>query len=340
MKTPRVHRMIKNGRLYKWHRKTRAPLPCDVPESHPDFITAWMIEEGRTPRQSSGAGSFVDVWRMFKSTTKFKSFGKVYRATITRNAEAAVELYGPNRISRLEARHIHKDLEQLDPHAANARLKMWRLLCRYAVEKGLAETCVADAVKKPKAPPAQKHAPWDADEVARYRAVHQIGTPNRLCFELLYWTGARTNDAVRLCASMVTDSGLLKLRQSKTGGDAFIPWTSALPAWAVWENDRAILHQCIALNRGFTFLEVAGRSRSVKGLSNLISQSARRAGIAKTAHGLRATRLTLIAEAGGSTQAIMAWGGHKSLSEAEGYTREADRQKVLVGAATKLREVK
>ncbi|WP_241963236.1 tyrosine-type recombinase/integrase [Paracoccus suum] len=75
-----------------------------------------------------------------------------------------------------------------------------------------------------------------------------------------------------------------------------------------------------------------GRVRSVKGLSNTISEAARAAGLSnRTAHGLRKARLTAIAEAGGSAHAIMAWGGHKSLSEAQRYTSAAQTRRLVMG---------
>ena len=67
-------------------------------------------------------------------------------------------------------------------------------------------------------------------------------------------------------------------------------------------------------------------------LSNLISDAAKAAGIlGRSSHGLRKYRLTAIAEAGGSAHAIMAWGGHASLSEAERYTRSASRKALIRG---------
>lgn len=45
----------------------------------------------------------------------------------------------------------------------------------------------------------------------------------------------------------------------------------------------------------------------------------------------RATRLTLIAEAGGGAQEVMAWGGHVTMSEADGYVRRANRRALLIG---------
>ena len=55
------------------------------------------------------------------------------------------------------------------------------------------------------------------------------------------------------------------------------------------------------------------------------------AATARTAHGLRKSRLTAIAEAGGSAHAIKAWGGHATLAEAAHYTASADAKRLLIG---------
>ena len=39
-----------------------------------------------------------------------------------------------------------------------------------------------------------------------------------------------------------------------------------------------------------------------------------------------------LAEAGGTVHQIMAWTGHKSVSEIEVYTRKADRIRAVMGA--------
>jgi integrase len=67
-------------------------------------------------------------------------------------------------------------------------------------------------------------------------------------------------------------------------------------------------------------------------LSNVIAAAARETGLSgRSAHGLRKARLMRIAEAGGPTGAIMLWGGHQSMDEAEAYTRAADRRSLLIG---------
>ncbi len=319
VKLPRVHRLTKGAKVYKWHRITRAPLPSDVPEDHPAFVAAWAAEETKkAPARTRGApGTVADVWTRFMRSPTYTGLSDDYRRVVQRHGETIAIAYGAAPFAGIRSAHIEADLSKLPPHPANARLKTWRLLCKFAKADGKATLIATSGLSKPKAPKAESHTPWSAAEVATYRARWPIGTAARKAFELLYWTAARTKDAVRLGPAFVRSDGLLTYRQTKTGNEAHVPWTSVLPSWAAWEADRETLRQCLA-ERGFTFLEVSGRQRSRKGLSNLISEAARTAGlVGKTAHGLRATRLTLIAEADASVHAIMSWGGHVTIKEAQ-----------------------
>lgn len=336
MRLARVHRVTKGGKLYRYHAVTRKALPRDVPEDHPTFLAAWAAEEARAalPGLTAPAGSIGAAWTAYAASKPFLALSAPYRRVMQRHGQAIRETYASVPMNGLRPEHIEADLAKLDPIAARARVKAWRGMCAYAKAHGLARIDASKAVTPPKAPPTAGHLPWTADEIDAFRRAHAAGSPARAGFELLLWTAARTIDAVTLGRAHVGRDGLLTFRQSKTGGEAIVPWTSTLPAWAEgWEEERAMVREAVT-GPGFTFLETAdGRPRSHKGLSNLISAAARKAGIyGKSAHGLRKTRLTLIAEAGGSTQAIMAWGGHRSLSEAERYTREADRKRAVMGA--------
>ncbi|WP_372803126.1 tyrosine-type recombinase/integrase, partial [Paracoccus seriniphilus] len=171
-----------------------------------------------------------------------------------------------------------------------------------------------------------------------------IGTVQRACFELLFWTAARTVDAVSIGPQHVNrDDGVLVFSQSKTGGKAHVPWFSTLPDYAsTWLDDRDMMHESLKhMSGGLTFLQTAnGKSRSVKGLGNMIRQAAQDAGLTgRSAHGLRKSRLTLIAEHGGSAHAIMAWGGHKTLAEAQKYTSSAQLKFLVTGTKQKRNEV-
>lgn len=321
-----VHRHRRNGKVYKYHRHTKVRLP-DLPESHPDFIAAWLEEERAMPRVDD-AGTLGHEIALFFRSAMYRDLSPDYARVIDRHLKDIRTRRGDSLIKHIKTQHIEMDLEPLEPHAANARRKAWRLLYKAMSRKGVAD--VSGAVKARQTPRTEGHLPVTLDQFAAYRDRWAIGTPQRLAGELLFWTGARTVDAVRLSLSHVGSDGLLTYRQSKTSNPAHVPWTSHLPHWAPWDEDRAMLMRCIGT--GFTFLETSyGRARTKKGLSNLISQSFAEIGIDRSAHGFRKTRLTLIAEAGGSTQAIMSWGGHVTLAEAEDYTRSAERRRVLVG---------
>jgi hypothetical protein len=249
------------------------------------------------------------------------------------HVEAIREKYGTAPLARLEQHHVEADLARLPPHPANARRKAWRLILKNARDIGLARGNPSDGIAKRKTPKTEGYEPWTDDEIDAYRRRWHIGTVQRKAFELLLWTAARTIDGVKIGPAHVGRDGLLVFRQNKTANPAHVPWSCALPTWAeAWEDERHCVLAAMGNGGGFTFLEtVEGRVRSPKGLSNLISEAARQAGVRKTAHGLRKTRLRRIAEACGSAHAIMSWGGHVTLSEAQEYCRSADLRRVVMG---------
>lgn len=327
-----VQRIKKGGRVYKYHRRTRAPLPGDIPEDHPDFLEAWAREErGGTKPVVSAHGTLGAACEALLASARYLGLSPDYRRAVRSHVEAIRAGYGAAPLARLEAHHIEVDLAKLPPHPANARLKAWRLVCGNAKDIGLTRSNASIGIGKKATPKSDGHPDWTPDEIATFRAHWPIGSTQRRAFELVCWTGARTIDAVKLSPSMVGRDGLLVYRQNKTANPAHIPWTCPLPAWAPWDDERREAMAALSGN-GFTFLETLdGKVRSHKGLSNLIRDAAKAAGIPKSAHGLRKSRLIRIAEAGGSAHAIMAWGGHVTLSEAQDYCRRADLRRVVMG---------
>jgi integrase len=59
---------------------------------------------------------------------------------------------------------------------------------------------------------------------------------------------------------------------------------------------------------------------------NWFTDRARDAGVAKSPHGLRKAAARRVAEGGGTARQIMAVTGHRTLSEAERYTRDVDQE--------------
>ena len=304
------------------------------PVDSPEFLAAYSkaMKDGPQPRRRAAQGTIASVCEAFRAGTTYQGYSSAYRGTVGRHMDAIATRYPDAMIKDLRPHHIRADLSKLKPHAANDRLKTWRLVCEMAYDRNWSQINAADGIKRGKLPKTDGHLPWSADQIAAYRARWEAGTVLRLAMEILYWSAARTCDAVKLTPSMIGADGVLVFTQQKTGGKAYVPWTCPLPGWAApFERDRAQLMAC--LGRGFTYLETGpGKVRSAKGLSNLIAKGLKGAKIeGVSAHGLRKSRLTAIAEAGGSASAIMSWGGHKSLSEAEDYISTANRKATVIG---------
>ncbi|MFN3527206.1 MAG: tyrosine-type recombinase/integrase, partial [Paracoccus sp. (in: a-proteobacteria)] len=179
------------------------------------------------------------------------------------------------------------------------------------------------------------HPAWTDLDIEQFRARWRIGSMQRLCFELLFWTGARISDAVMIGTGMVGRDGVLQFTQKKTGEPAFVPWTCAPPAYARHMlTDRKLMHAALDARseKHMTFLATAqGRTRSSKALGHVVSEAALTAKVGKSAHGLRKARAKALAEAGATVHQIAAWTGHITLEEVEHYTREANRRAAVRG---------
>lgn len=333
-----IRRQRRGERVVKYHRATGVRLP-DLPETHPDFIAAWALAEAgdndpltRAARVSPVAsGTLAAAIRAEQAGRAWETLSVVYRSAMKREFDAMTVAYGTAQTKAIKPKHIEADLAKLSDGKANTRLKAWRRVMAGAKRCGEIETDPSTQVHRRNVK-TDGFPPWAMWEIDAYRERWAIGTTARAAFELVFWSAARTVDAVTLGPRNIDHDGILVYRQSKVGKPAHVPWNSSLPNFArSWAAELVQVKDSLrATSGGFTFLEANGKVRSVKGLGNLISESARAAGIRKSAHGLRKSRLIAIAEAGGTAHAIMAWGGHQTLQEAERYTRAAQLKKLVM----------
>lgn len=330
-----LRRVRQDGKVYIYHRATKIRLP-DLPENDPAFLIAYLDAEQNGPkhdRRKPAAGTMAAVWIAFQRSDAWKGLTTSYRQLMRRDAEKVMEKGGHVPVRQIRAEHIRRDMANLEGHAANKRLKTWRALMRHAVEMTLISENPAKAVEKRKTAKATPHAPWTAADLIAYREHWRIGTSQRLAFELLQWTGARVSDVVRLGEGMVDRQGWLTFRQQKTGGEVSIPLRRALPPFADQTDLQQLINAIAAISaRHMTWLTTAqGAARSQKSVSAWFAASARAAGVQKSAHGLRATRAVMLAEAGATIHQIGAWTGQTSLSEIEHYSQSANRKRLLAG---------
>lgn len=328
VKLPRVHRVTRKGRVYKYHRVTRTELPSDIPEDHPLFIKAWTAEEGKKRNFGDAApGTITAGCIAYLSSSGYRQLSETYKPVIRRHVEAIRQQGSDAMMRDLEAHHIEEDLDPLTPAVARSRMKAWRKLCAFWKSRKLVLSDVSLGVTGKRMPRSDGHIEWTQKDLHAFRKHYAPGTPERLALELLQWTGARSSDVVRLGPGMVRE-GLLVFRQVKTGTDAMVPWTG--PALGL-ESERELLLTLLQDCRQMVYLTtVHGRPRSHKAFSGWFSQAATDAGLPHlSAHGLRKYRMNRLAESGATLLQMQTWVGHLTLTEVERYTRRAARKRAF-----------
>lgn len=306
--------------------KIRVPLPS-LPLDDPQFLAAYAAARGAYDKAySAPTGGLGRLCVSVMASRRWAALRASYRAVLRPHIEAIRTDYGHVKLTQLKPHHIKTDMDSLSN--PGPRLKAWRFLCADIDPNPTA------GIRRPPAPATDGNIPWTDSDIAKFRARWPIGSVARAAMELLFWTGARISDAVRLGPGMIDGAGVLVYRQSKTGDLAYAPWTCAVPTHADPTDRRMMLDALAPFAGHMVFLPAHGRTRSVAGFGTFFGKAARAAGLDRSAHGLRKSRAIALAEAGATTHQIAAWTGHRSLREVEHYTRESNRRQAVMGAKT------
>lgn len=290
-----------------------------------DDRTAQRIEIGASKVE---AGTVADLIARYFRSAEFVGLKASTQATYRNIIEPFREKHGDKRVALLQRQHV-KDLLALraaTPTAANNWLKRMRQLMAFAVDIGLRRDDPTIGIK-PLPIRSTGHPVWSSDDVAAFRRRHPSGTRARLAMEMALCTMQRRGDLVRMGRQHL-QGGVLTLRQEKTGTVIEIPILPELQA----ELDQLPAGQMTFLITG------QGKAFTSAGFGNLFSDWASEAGLPTryNTHGLRKAGATRGAEAGWTDHEIAAWGGWKSLSEVQRYTRTVNRRKLAQGAVHKL----
>lgn len=348
MTLPNLLAVKRGGKVYWYYRAKGCPLVRmpDLPHDHPDFLHAYAEARAKAPaatkRRTRRPGTVAAMADACQRTAAWQALSQGYRRLMILHL-SAIEADGEEAlIGDLRRRHIEADLSPLTPAVARNRLKAWRLICRHALAVELIHDDPSAHVRPPRMPAQSGIDGWTDDELARFEERWPVGTMARARYELLLWTGAAVSDAVRLGRGMVDRDGVLTYRRQKTDVAGHIPWSGALPDFAsAWGGRRATMHAALEPFAGqMLFLPARGKQRSAKAMVNDVREDARAAGVEKSAHGLRVTRSRLLHEAGATQLQAKAWLAHLSDVEASHYSREADRRRAVMGAATERQSAK
>jgi len=120
-------------------------------------------------------------------------------------------------------------------------------------------------------------------------------------------------------------NGTLSLRRQKTGVPFDVPVMPALQ----------VAIDAMQGGDNLTFLVTArGKPFTAAGFGNWFREVCNEGGLPQrcTSHGLRKAAARRLADRGATTTQLMAWFGWKTASEAERYTRGADRKRAATAA--------
>lgn len=275
------------------------------------------------------AGSFDALAVAYYRSPNFLALAPISQRTNRNRIDRWRKDYGKDRVLHLQRRHIVEQmaqrLEASGPAAANNLLKMLSVLCAFAVEHEWRRDNPCVGIKRFKAK-GDGFVAWSEADVAKYLKHWRAGTRERLALALLLYTGQRRGDVIGMGRQHV-DGDTIRVVQSKTGAQLVIPLHPEL---------KAVLRNAPRTN--LTFLTTArGGPFSPPSFGNWFRDACEAAGLkGRSAHGLRKTAATRLADAGCTTKQIQAITGHATMREVERYTKAADQERLARQAIARL----
>jgi integrase len=233
--------------------------------------------------------------------------------------ESFRKLHGDKPVRKLQRVHINEIIAQKreTPAAANNLLKVLRLLLNYAITIDMITSNPAIGVKRLPTSGEGYHT-WTEDEIQKFENFHPVGSRARLALCLLLYTAQRRSDVIRMGWQHVKDD-TITVKQQKTGAALWIPIHPEL---------KKVLASVARTNLTF-LLTARGAPFTPHTFGNWFKLQCRAAGLPHcSAHGLRKSAATRLANAGCSSDQIMAITGHKTLAEVSHYTRAADQKRL------------
>jgi integrase len=308
----------------------KVPLP-GLPWS-PEFMEAYQAALG-TERAEINAGSTLPgtinalVVSYYKSAP-WNGLDQETRKTRRHIIEKFRIKHGDKRVALLQREHIERMLAEIErPSAKRHWLKAIRGLMQAAVPTMRKDNPTA-SIASIKLPKSKGHHTWTDAEIEQYRAYWPLGTQQRLVFEFALETVSRRGEVVRLGPQHVKN-GRIRIERTHGSADVDIPISPELQA------------ACDAMPRAhLTYIVTAyGKPRSKYGLGNDFAKWSTQAGLPARCrmHGLKKGGMRRLAEHGNTTHELMAISGHRTLSEVQRYTDDADRKRLATSGMAKRR---
>ena len=325
----------RHGKLRVYFRRTkndpRVVLPGSIGSD--EFLAAYQAAlAGMAPKPKASAigparDTMAGLIASYRKSPEYRSLRQTSKTGYSSRLAMLENEHGKRGVSGLTRERIVKGImtPYADrPGAALANLKMLRVLIRHAIAIGWLKSDPSTGIKRPK---TEEIRAWTEQEIAVFEERWPVGTKQRLAFALMLYSGQRRSDVHRMTWSDVS-GGAIKVVQQKTGAKLDLPLHSHLAKILAKTERKHLVIVATEYGKPFT----------VDGFGGFMRDAIRAAGLPLECqpHGLRKAAGRRLAEAGCSANEIMSVLGHKTLAEAERYTREASQKLLAAAAVTRM----
>lgn len=322
-----VERNYVKGKTYLSFRRGKGPrirLPNDPTST--EFAAAYQAAlTGQTAMTTAAnlvtraaPGTLAALIASYKQSAEYIALRPTSKTQYDHRLETIREDHGHRSVAGLTRERIVVGILQPfadRPGSGLDTLKKLRILIRHAVNIGWLKHDPSLGIKRPK---IKEIRAWTDAELAAFERRWPVGTKQRTAYALMLYTGAARGDT-HLMTWPQFEEGVASYSRSKTKVSVAIGIAEELrKALDAWPRTHV------------TILTTAyGKPHSVDGFSQFMRDAITAAGLPLDCqpHGLRKTLGRMLADSRVTTHDIMATLGHKTLAEAERYTREANRRR-------------
>ncbi len=313
-----------NERIYL-RRKSQPKVRLREEPGTDAFLNEYRkaLSANKAPANTIGVknGSFGWLCLQYLKSPEFTRLATRTKKTRRNVLESICADNGSKPFAQMETRHVRslRDAKAHVPESANAIIKALRPMFDWAIEAEIAGENPARGVKCMRVK-TDGFKPWTQEEMERFERTWPTGTTARRAYLIMRWTGVRRQDAVALGRQHIK-SGFIRFKIKKTGRTISVPISPELQK----ELDAA--------PNNMTFLVTDfGKPFSEAGFGNKVREWCDKAGVSKSAHGLRKARAIELAEGGATVNQLMAYFGWETATEAIRYTKAAQQKILATGA--------
>jgi integrase len=332
---PHLHREITRHGTAVWYvrvnrgRRTRIKADFGTPEFDIEYQAA--VSGAPRPQKGKAApGSLGWLIERYRETTAWMELSAATRRNRENHFKAVNKTAGNVPYRAITEAHILAGKERRAATPAQARnyLDAMRGLFRWAKDAKHVTVDPTAGVKNPKRKKGPGFRRWTEADAEAYDRRWPVGTRERVWRDVLFYTGLRRGDAVRIGRQHVRD-GVATLRTEKSQGQV----TVYLPILPILQR---------TLDAGptgdLTFIcGKNGRPFTKESFGNLFKKACVAAGLTNvSAHGCRKIAATRAADTGATIAQLNAIFGWRGSSMASLYTEEADRKRLAHDAMNKL----